>query len=383
RVAIQGLGLSCHDVLSELTCGRGGQFVYGDNDELTYIRSGHEPEKIYVYSRNCLPFSARGRNEKSVGGQYQARFFTRAMIDQLREENGYFQLDFEKQVLPVLINEMCYVYECTLRNNWLVSHDEFEPSEETRQVIHRLLYPLDNVIIDYNSFTFWIIDFIEQDLDEAYLGNVSSPVKAATDLLRDVRDTIRYTVDFRGLTPRSHQYFIENICPVMNRIAVGPPKERNIQLLALIRAGVVEFACVPNAQPRVRCDRARASFVIESKSMQECIVDVLIKGMMESFYPERNNSCLIRNMLKRGLIRPFSNGDYRPGGIDINENQNLISAEGLTIQNIWALGNIVEGPNFYTYVLPRPLVNSRALQDAGKCVFKIFSLLDKCLAPSN
>lgn len=43
---------------------------------------------------------------------------------------------------------------------------------------------------------------------------------------------------------------------------------------------------------------------------------------------------------------------------------------------LWALGNIVEGANFYTYVLPRPGVNSRAIRDAGKCVLELFEQLE-------
>ncbi|CAF4435555.1 unnamed protein product, partial [Didymodactylos carnosus] len=373
RVAIQGLGLSCHDILSELTYERGGRFVQcDDGQELTYVKSGQEPAKIYIYSRNCLPFSARGKNEKGVGGQYQARFFTRSMIDQLREKSGP-QLDFDKDLLPILVYEMCFVYDCTLNNTWDIPHDKYEPDEKTRQIIHHLFYPLENIeFADFESYVLWVIHFLENDIDEAYKGNVTSAVKAATDVLRDLRDTIRYVVDFRGLTLESHRRFLKEICPIMNRMAVGPPKERNEQLLALLRSGLVEFASA--SHPKVRTDATSATFVISSME-REVHADVLVKGMIEQFIPHRDESPLIQNMLKRGLIRPFLNGDFHPGGIDVNRQQNLISANGTCIRNLWALGNICEGPNWYTYVLPRPLVNSRSLQDAGKCALNIFEYL--------
>jgi hypothetical protein len=46
----------------------------------------------------------------------------------------------------------------------------------------------------------------------------------------------------------------------------------------------------------------------------------------------------------------------------------VIDRGGKVIRNLWALGYVVEGAHFYTYVLPRPYSNSRGLQDAGRAV---------------
>ncbi|CAF3723622.1 unnamed protein product [Didymodactylos carnosus] len=381
-VAIQGLGLSCHDLLSELTCGRGGQFLRSKADkQLSYVRSGHEPAKIYLYSRNCLPFSARGKNGKGVGGQYQASFFTRSAIDQLRQNTA--QLDFDTQLFPILVHEMCYAYECTLNNEWSESPDTFQPSENTREIIHRLLYPLHNITFNsYESFLKWVVEFVERDLDEAQRGNVKSPMKAATDVLRDVRDTIRYAVDFRGLAPNSHRRFIQDICPIMNRIAVGPPKERNEELLALLRCGIVEFASGPN--PQVQCDATRASFVISTSDRKVC-ADVLIKGMIDSFYPERDDSRLIRHMLKRGLIRPFSNGDYHPGGIDVNKNQNPVDAKGISIlkQKAMNIEDCVVGLNDHINQLITVNIHKGKFEDLEMGVVELNSNLHEIIDEQN
>ncbi|CAF1504493.1 unnamed protein product, partial [Didymodactylos carnosus] len=183
---------------------------------------------------------------------------------------------------------------------------------------------------------------------------------------------VRYAVDFRGLIPESHQLFLTDLCPVFNRMAVGPPAEKNEELLALLRNGLVEFASA--SYPRVRTDTTSATFVISSKN-REVHADVLVRGMIEKFIPQRDESPLIENMLRRGLIRSFTNGNFHPSGIDINGQQNPITNKDTSIPNMWALGNVCEGPNWYTYVLPRPSVNSRAIHDAAKCAFNIFDYL--------
>ena len=70
------------------------------------------------------------------------------------------------------------------------------------------------------------------------------------------------------------------------------------------------------------------------------------------------------------------NGEFHPGGIDIDASQNVIDASGRVHLNLWALGIVVEGANYCTYVLPRALVNSRFIQFSGRCVLNMFALLD-------
>lgn len=78
-VAVRGMGLTAYDVVATLTVGRGGRFVT-QGDGLCYLPSGREP-KLLLFSRSCLPFAARGINQKGIAGQHQARFFTaRSML---------------------------------------------------------------------------------------------------------------------------------------------------------------------------------------------------------------------------------------------------------------------------------------------------------------
>lgn len=375
-VAIQGLGLSAHDVIAEFTAGRGGRFVT-EEGALRYIPSGREP-RLLVFSRNSIPFSGRAVNQKGTDGQYQAKFFTREAIRSLRSiaqaERGTWQLDFEQDVWPLMIKEMAYVHRATREEYW-PDPNEFEVSNEDREALEQILFPMPHAALgDLSQFKKFITQHLRSDMEQAEEGNLQNPVKAATDMFRDVRSTLRYAVDFKGLTPQSHEQFLDEYCPIIGRVAIGPPKERNMELLALMEAGVVDWAGGPN--PTVVCDQQTGKFVIETKFRDKAerqFADVLIKARIEPFILESDDSLLVRNLQRRGLVRPFSNGEFHPGGIDISRDQNPIDNLGSVVPNIWALGNIVEGPNFYTYVLPQPCVNSSVIRDAARCVSSMFS----------
>jgi hypothetical protein len=377
-VAIQGMGLTAYDVIAKLTVGRGGRFRANGLQRLRYEPTGREPQ-IILYSRQSLPFSSRGVNEKGIGGQYQAKFFTRLRIDQLRkrafQSSGTHQLDFFKDLYPLLKKEMCYVYEVTKSGVAPLNSESYTPSLEVWVQIEYILNPLRGKSFqDQREFEKFIIKFLYNDIAQSFGGNLSNPVKAAQDMLRDVRDNLRYAVDFGGLTPTSHEKFLKEFCPIMNRVAVGPPKERNMELLALLEAGIVRLG--PGSNPILSFSEQDSKFFLRSTKLGPPVVnffDVLIRAKLDSFYPAEDRSKLIQNLLKGGMVKPYKNGVFHPGGIAVDKSQNVVDIDGNVRKNIWALGIPVEGPNFYTYVLPRPLVNSRALQDAGRCVLAMFS----------
>ncbi|MCM0589757.1 MAG: FAD/NAD(P)-binding protein [Gloeotrichia echinulata DEX184] len=377
-VVVQGMGLTACDVIAQLTVGRGGRFIANAPQKLRYKPSGREPQ-IVIYSRQSLPFSGRGINEKGISGQYQAKFFTRPRIDQLRQRafqtRRIHQLDFFEELYPLLFKEMCYVYEVTKSGVIELDPQLYVPSKEVQDAIDCIFNPLKNSDFkDHSEFETFILKLLEDDIVQAFGGNVSNPLKATTDMLRDVRDNLRYAVDFGGLTPTSHERFLKEFCPIMNRVAVGPPKERNIEFLALLEAGIVKLGPGPNST--LEFSEQDSKFLLKSTQLRSPSVnsfDVLIRAKLDSFYPTTDRSKLIQNLLKSGMVTPYKNGAFHPGGIAIDESQNIVNRDGKVYKNIWALGILVEGPNFYTYVLPRPFVNSRALQDAGRCVLAMLN----------
>jgi uncharacterized NAD(P)/FAD-binding protein YdhS len=388
QVAVQGMGLTAYDIISELTVGRGGSFVSAGSGRLTYRPSGREPHMV-LYCRQGVPFSARGVNQKGIAGLHRPAFFTRAWIDEVRRQKlaatGTAKLDFDIDLWPTLKKEMCFVYDATVRGAQL-DPAHYQPSAQSERAVAGIYSPLGEARFeDQDGFDDAIRRHIERDLVHAFAGNVRDPVKAATDVLRDVRDYIRYAVDYGGLTEESHRRFLNEIIPTMYRISAGAPKERNMELLALLKAGVASLGPGPN--PQLSFDPAKARFVLRSTRLAKAIeksVDVVVRARIDcAVYPEKQNSRLIRNMLRKGALRPYTNGSFVPGGIDIDASQNVISASGDVHSNLWALGILVEGANWCTYVLPRALVNSRFLQFSGRCALKIFALLEARQAASS
>jgi uncharacterized NAD(P)/FAD-binding protein YdhS len=389
RVAIQGLGLSAHDVIAELTIGRGGAFVR-DEMGLHYRKSGREP-RLMLCSRNCLPYAARGINQKGLDGRHQPLFFTPEAIAALREQamaaRGSRQLDFDAELLPLLKREMGYVYRGTLeRASGARTQGRPRPAPDPasyvlgRQeelAIDYLLFPLrDRRFGTLDEFRQFFDAWLRADLAQAALGNQGSAAKAATDVLRDVRASLQAAIEHGGLTPASHRKFLNVYNPIINRVAFGPPMRRNEELLALLDAGVIELAAGPGSN--IGIDENGSTFVLETKfgsRYERRPVDALVLARLDVFYPETDSGELSRKLLKRGLVRPYYNGVFHPGGIDIDTQGRVLNAQGQPASRLWALGYLVEGPHYYTHALPRPLLRSRQVVDADRCVLDMFSQL--------
>lgn len=389
-VAIQGMGLTAHDVVSALTLGRDGRYVRSAG-QLRYEPSGQEP-RMLLFSRNSLPFAARGVNQKGLTGRHQARFFTADAVARLRQATlaamGDSRLDFQATVLPLVLKEMAYAYRCAeLRGE---GHEEcpvegFEPTEDEMQALESILWPLKRrAFPSFDKFHAFVHAWIEQDLIEAAKGNLSSPVKAATDVLRDTREALRAAVEHGGLTPDSHRFFVQDFNAATNRVAFGPPRQRNIEYLALWQAGLIDIVGGPRSH--VVADEGRARYRIEApypEGMQCSEADVLVVARLDAYSPLTDASPLTAQLLKRGLIRPFCNGDYHPSGIDITPLMHPIGADGSARENIWVLGYPAEGAHFYTHALPRPHIASRQTEDAQRCVLEMFSAISRQSAPGR
>lgn len=391
-VAIEGMGLTTFDLLAQLTSARGGVFEAGARTDpagrLRYRPSGKEP-RILLYARSGLPLTARAINQKGVYGQYKAKFLTLAKVEELRAATPGGQLDFQQQVMPLLWCDMQFAYYFSYlhqrhdRLTALVFSNEFlaADSAEARQALvdkhvprrdqlswDALVNPIPaRALQSRRQYDDWLRGFMWRDVEQALLGNLNSPLKSACDVLRDVRDVIRSAIDFAGLTEQSHRWVLAEFLPIMNRLAVGPPKERITQLLALMDAGVVRADFGPGA--RGVYDEEAASFVVHGHwSGASEQANVLVRARASLPGPLEDKSPLMRKMVKRGIVKPFMNGSFHPGGITVDRNMNVIGADGAVQNSLWALGTLVEGCKFYTFVLPRPGANSTTMVDAGRAV---------------
>ena len=394
-VAVEGAGLAALDVISELTVGRRGRFLRNGHG-CVYQPSGHEPQ-IMMFTRSGLPLTARAVNEKGSHIQYKAEFLTVDRIGELRKGSRDGKLNFERQVLPLLLLDMANAYYSALAEaQWgkiraMQFRNEFKWAcdDETRDALvakhfraedrfcwDRLANPTPaEALCDRQTFHEWQLEYLKEDIRQAELGNVHGAIKAACDVLRDLRDTLRSVVDFAGLDEASHRWFVRSFLPLMNRLAVGPPKSRIEELIALIEAGIVRFDFGPNASCVFSAETGQ--FLVKSQSFPEYSVaaDVLVRARIAMPSPREDRSLLMKHLFADGLVRPFSNGSFEPGGIEVDRNLNVVNRQGRTQPTFWSLGTPTEGCKFYTFVVPRPGVNSTALVDAGRVVGQMMDLI--------
>lgn len=391
-VAIEGMGLTMFDVVAALTSGRGGRFIVDEDGRTRYLPSGHEP-RLVAYSRSGLPLTARATNQKGVSIQYKARFL---LADKVRSMRAGRKLDFVTDIFPLLLADMQFAYyEAYLRErrdpvtsmlfcNQFVCADVAGREELIRQYVpeadrlswDRLVDPIpEDALSTPEDFHDWLMEHLRQDLREAYKGNVRGPLKAACDVVRDLRDNLRAAIDHGGLTEASHRWLMSEFVPIMNRIAVGPPSSRIAEMLALVEAGVLEISHGPGTSCKQMQPGERMRVTSGLWPDKSTAVDVVIKARVPMHSPADDSSPLLRGLLKAGHLRLFYNGGFHPGGIEVTREFNWVTASGHTVENAWALGIPTEGGKFYTFVVPRSGVNSTALVDAGRAVSKMLALI--------
>ncbi|MUH07050.1 FAD/NAD(P)-binding protein [Commensalibacter melissae] len=383
-VAIQGLGLTTFDVISKLTEDRGGKFIK-EKDHLIYQPSGKEP-KIIAFSRSGLPLNARGRTQKELREQYKPQIFTKEKIIELKNNK---KIDFEKDYLPLLIEEMECVYSFTyLKNQDIIKAYNFLndylrnksqrnaivkayiPDEKERFSWEKISDPLAHTSFkSQEEFHDWLLNYLQEDIHNALQGNIDNPTKASTDILRDVRDWIRLTVDHCGLSEKSAIWFNEVFKPIMIRICVGPPLERIQQMIALIKANILRIDLGPN----VKVEEKKESFYLTTQFNEVMRADYYIVAMVNAPIAKESKDILFQNILKNNIGCQFHIGNYALGEFNVNTNFNLINQNNQIIKSIYALGVPTEGSKFYTYILPRPFVNSTALFDAEVCTNNLLS----------
>ncbi len=221
---------------------------------------------------------------------------------------------------------------------------------------------------DYQS---QVYDMVETDLDEA-LAVGGSPVKAAQEVLRILRDQLRSVIEFGGLSLESYIDFQSNVRGRINRLEAGPPPLRSQQLLALLDAGVVAHPVRPvprghgagrrRGHPPVHPARPRRP---RPPSTGWCA------GHLDLPSLARSSSPLLSRLYAKGRLTQLSYGDTAVGSVAISEDFHPYDAEGRLQPNLSLLGVLTEGVRYFTHYLPSPRSRLRAVLDAQDCVESI------------
>ncbi|GAA3305339.1 hypothetical protein GCM10020295_58820 [Streptomyces cinereospinus] len=339
-VLLRGLGLNFFDHMALLTTGRGGRFT-GTGDGLRYVPSGREP-RLYAGSRRGVPYQARGDNAKGPFGRHQPLLLTAQVIEGFRKRADSGDApDFLAEIWPLVAKEVETVYYATLLGEatapaggdtavpggpgafveryLAVPHgdprearllDAYGVAAADRWSWERMSRPYAGHVFDGpGSWRDWLLSHLREDAAQAALGNAQGPLKAAQDVLRDLRNEIRLIVDHAGLTGVSRRDHLDRWYTPLNAfLSIGPPRRRTEELAALVRAGVVEVLgprlevrCADGAwvarSPRVPGSAVRVTALVEARLPEpelRRVEDELLAGLLSTGQCRRTPSTATR-----------------------------------------------------------------------------------------
>jgi hypothetical protein len=391
-VAIAGMGLVAYDLITALTVGRGGRFEDVGNRK-RYIASGREP-LIYLYSRSGVPYCAKSALGVDPYGDYRPAVCTPEAIAELIKPSGSplrRRVDFRHELLPMLFAEMQvrYYWQAAylkggvdeangvreqLRAAWTAKG--FDEAVLVLERLYGSFDPASHVFADagaaYTSseqYQAHVYEMIESDLDEALMVG-GSPVKAALEVTRILRDQLRDVIEFGGLSLESYIDFQSNVRGRINRFEAGPPPMRSQQLLALLDVGVVKTPFGP--YPDVTAVDGEVK-IRSTKVEEEVTVTVkgVVRGHLDLPSLARSSSPLLSRLHAKGRLTQMSYGDTVVGSVAISEEFHPYDAEGRVQSNLTLLGVLTEGVRYFTYYLPSPRSRLRAVLDAQQAVESI------------
>lgn len=390
RVAIRGLGLNFFDHMTLLTSGRGGRFEHVAG-RLVYQPGGQEPV-IYAGSRRGIPHHARGRNQKGATGRHLPLFLTQRVIEELQARRTLgAPADFRHDVWPLVRREVEVVYYTALvkQRRGQAAADAFArayAAEAVSKTDHLAAHGVDATDIwDWElvarpyrkatlansvGFRHWLLEYLRLDVERAERGNLDDPVKAALDVLRDLRNEIRLVVDHGGVSGSSYRDDIEKWFTPLNAFAsIGPPASRIKEMIALMEAGVLHMV---GPDMRVDPQPGGQGFQVGSELIADSGVTVttLIDARMPAVDVRTTTDPLLRGLLAEGKCRPYRiddtrHGHYEGGGLAVTARPyQIVDVHGRAHRRRFAFGLPTEGVHWATAAGIRPGVNSVILADA-------------------
>ncbi|MEO3977691.1 FAD/NAD(P)-binding protein [Streptomyces sp. CAU 1734] len=398
NVLLRGLGLNFFDHMTLLTSGRGGTFERSGG-RLVYRASGQEP-RLWATSRRGIPYHARGENEKGVDGRHHPRLLTTAFVAALRGRVAAgWPVDFRAELWPLIAREVESVHYGTLLDTlgraaereeftarYLTAAGELEPLLDAYAIDPADRWDWDLLNRPYRDIEFtdrahfrgWLLDYLARDIELARAGNLSGPVKAALDVLRDLRNEIRVAVDHSGLRPNSHRDHLERWYTPLNAfLSIGPPASRIEEMSALIEAGVLDLT---GPATDIRVDPEHHVYVAQSTAVPgpPLHATVLIEARLPEPDVRRTQDPLIRTLLAEGQAAAYrvgGDGAYQTGGLAVGARPyRLLNAGGREHPRRHAYGVPTESVHWVTAAGIRPGVDSVTLGDSDSIARALLAL---------
>ena len=387
NVIIRGMGLSFNDFVSRLTEGRGGYFTDNDDNTLTYHASGDEPT-IYAGSRRGVPYYPKAISQKAFNENYPAVFLTNENVDK-HLKDGHISFEVFHMLLRLDIEYRYYSFLFSLKHPEIDVEDfqkKFRETDNHNALIGSYHLPIEEVfdwdkilnpvagvkISTLDNYQEHIKTWLKEMINDALLGSKTGPVIGSLEMLRDLRDNIRYVLSNHLFTNDDlvHKY-LGRFSSDMKFLSQGAPAVRSQEILALMDAGIVKII-----GPQMQVIGANHKFITRSAFYGEEIIhgDALIEARTNAPVTKVSANPVITSMMDKGLIKPLpitlSDGEIvENSSVDIDIKTDQVIGQ----QNLYTWGLNTEGLYFVTSAIPRPGVNDSILR-AGDDIAK--GLLD-------
>jgi len=414
-VLLRGLGLAFFDYLLLLTVARGGRFERSADGGLVYRRSGREP-CLYAGSRRGVPYHARGENDKGAPGRHRYRpvLLTAEHITHLRGRAGIgAPATFGDDVWPLVAAEVESVYYAAwlsaagrnveaagFRARYLAAQpgavrlrllDQHAVPPRERWDWENLSRPYGRrVFRDRAQFRAWLLGYLARDVRRARTADAGSALNAALDALRDLRGEVRAVADHGGLEGSSYRDEVLGwYAPLDAFLFGGPPASRIEELIALVKAGVIDLVG-PRTAVRVESDpTGEPCFTVVSSRVGG--PPVRVRALIEARLPEpdvrRTVDPLLSRLIATGQacvyrIDGVDGTSYETGGLAIGRRPYLLlTADGRAHPRRFAYGLPTEAVRWETAADVRPGAGAADVGDCDAVARAVLELAPAAPAP--
>ncbi|MBE1468537.1 FAD/NAD(P)-binding protein [Kibdelosporangium phytohabitans] len=318
-VLMRGFGLAFVDLAVLLTEGRGGKFRTEADGTLTYLPSGEEP-RLYVGSRRGVPYHSKTDYRLLAGRPPVPHFFGPDTVARLLSQDG--QLDFRRDLWPLMAMDIAWGHYHELFNGhpdrvratwpdfsarfadlvWDTPEMHALVAETVPEPADRLdLDALDRPLKGLRFETFAELQehlraYIRRDVDRRTNDHYSADLGAFVGLLY-AYGNLAVIAGAKRLTTTSYVRDVGGWwAGYFNYLASGPPGHRLEELLALSRAGIVQFLGAD-----IQVDAVDGVFVGSSVSSPHTVrATALVEARIPSATIKRTSNVLLRSLYESG-----------------------------------------------------------------------------------
>ncbi|MFF1384398.1 FAD/NAD(P)-binding protein [Arthrobacter sp. NPDC058288] len=396
-VIVSGMGLAFVDLVVLLTEGRGGRFEETPDGGLAYVASGAEP-RLWAGSRRGVPYHSKISSTLRGEAPGGPRFFTAAAVQDLLARHG--ELDFRTHLWPLIAKDAGYGYFRELftgypervRIDWDEFSDRFgtldwySPERErlVRESVPDTAFHLDFEQLDHpfagrdfaghDDVQRAVAAYIEHDLRLRTSPDHSETLALFIALLKVYMELGRL-VPAERLNARSQQAVQGWWHGFFSFVDSGPPPQRLRELLALHRAGLLQFLG-PGLE--IVPDEASGRFVaVSAHSGVRVPAAALVEARLPAPAVSGSANPLLRHLHSSGLGSEqavlTAVGLHATGRLLVSAAGELVSAVGEPNGRLFAVGPHTSGWGAGAFA--RPGTNAAPFRENDALARRVLRLL--------